>query len=60
MPAVDDDEDPLPSTYTNANFKGVDDDVDKCITEFVKEAHKQIKRLLEAHSQESKTVSHIK
>ena len=40
MPVAADDDYPIPSAYTFAEVTGVDDDVNKCTTESVKEAHK--------------------
>ena len=42
MLAADNDEVPLPSAYISAEVTGVNDDLDKSLTESVKEANKQI------------------
>ena len=58
MTVAADDKDYLPSTYTNADLAGADDDVERCITESVLESHKLEKnRLIESHSQESRKAS---
>ena len=45
MSATDDKEEPLPSAYTSVEVTGLDNDVDKCTAESVKEAHKQTTKM---------------